>query len=217
LCLGCSLWTREENTAADNGVFYAIISGSECMVECLTSTTCVGFDLTPFGCTLHNNAHDLASAYYALGVTQFILNRHCLVTSPVSTESAHTTTTLIQTTTGIYSQSICRFCSITYWRLKDGVSDRTVVAWNEMMDDDMMQWRSQRFSTGGASICSIPFCAFPFSCPIWEKLLAHLLGFTRRPITLRNHIPKNYVFSWQRVRTPLRHLFGYATDMMSKS
>jgi len=48
----------------------------------------------------------------------FILNRHCLVTSPVSTESPHTTTTLIQTTTGIYSQSICRFCFIMYLRRK---------------------------------------------------------------------------------------------------
>jgi len=27
------------------------------------------------------------------------------------------------------------------------------------------RWRSQKFSTGGASICSIPFCPFPFSCP----------------------------------------------------
>ena len=27
------------------------------------------------------------------------------------------------------------------------------------------QWRSQKFSAGGASICSIPFCPFPFSCP----------------------------------------------------
>ena len=27
------------------------------------------------------------------------------------------------------------------------------------------QWRSQKFSTGGASICSIPFCPFPSSCP----------------------------------------------------
>ena len=28
-----------------------------------------------------------------------------------------------------------------------------------------LQWRSQKFSTGGASICSNPFCPFPFSCP----------------------------------------------------
>jgi len=27
------------------------------------------------------------------------------------------------------------------------------------------QLRSQKFSTGCASICSIPFCPFPFSCP----------------------------------------------------
>ena len=32
------------------------------------------------------------------------------------------------------------------------------------------------------------------------------LGFTLRSITLRNHIPKNYVFSWQGVRTPLTPL-----------
>ena len=53
------------------------------------------------------------------------------------------------------------------------------------------QRRSQKFSTGGASICSIPFCPFPFSCP--DK---NPLGLTRRPTALRNHIPmKNYVFS----------------------
>jgi len=76
--VGCSLWTRKANTAADNGVFYAITSESECMAECLTSATCLAFDLTPFGCTLHNNADDLTTAYYAPGVTQFLLNRHCL-------------------------------------------------------------------------------------------------------------------------------------------
>ena len=50
------------------------------------------------------------------------------------------------------------------------------------------------FWLGGASICSIRFCPFLFSCP--DK---YPLGFTRRPtvcITLRNHTPmKNYVFS----------------------
>ena len=48
------------------------------MAECLTSTSCVAFDLTSFGCTLHHNADDLATAYYSDGVTQFVLNRHCL-------------------------------------------------------------------------------------------------------------------------------------------
>ena len=61
------------------------------------------------------------------------------------------------------------------------------------------QWRSQKFSTGGASICSIPFCPFPFSCPM------------RRPITLSNHAPKNYVSYRQGCVRPLRHLYGYAT------
>ena len=71
------------------------------MTECLTSASCVAFDLTPFGCTLHNNADDLTTAYYAPGVTQFVLNRHCLLTTPLSTESSYTTTTLIPSTTGM--------------------------------------------------------------------------------------------------------------------
>jgi len=31
------------------------------------------------------------------------------------------------------------------------------------------------------------------------------------PITLRNHIPKNYVFPDRGCVRPLRHLYGYAT------
>jgi len=101
--VGCNLWTRKENTAADHGVFYAITSESECMSECLMSTSCVAFDLSPIGCTLHNNADDLARADYTPGVTQFVLNRHCLLTSPLSTESQYITATSIKTTTGIQS------------------------------------------------------------------------------------------------------------------
>ena len=44
-------------------------------------------------------------------------------------------------------------------------------------------------------------------------MFAHPLGFVRRPITLRNHIPRNMYFP-DGVRTPLRplrHLYGYAT------
>ena len=61
------------------------------------------------------------------------------------------------------------------------------------------QWRSQKFSTGAASFFSIPFCPFPFSCP------------TRRPITLKNRIPKKLCIFLTGVRTPLSHLHGYAT------
>jgi len=99
--VGCSLWTRKANTAADNGVFYAITSESECMAECLTSATCLAFDLTPFGCTLHNNADDLTTAYYAPEVTQFVLNRHCLLTSPLSTETSRTTSALTTISAGV--------------------------------------------------------------------------------------------------------------------
>jgi len=89
------------NTAAEKGVFYAITSESECMTRCLMSTTCVAFDLTSFGCTLHNNTDDLATAYYAPGVTQFILNRNCLVTSTLSTEASYSSASLIHSTTGM--------------------------------------------------------------------------------------------------------------------
>jgi len=97
-------------------------------------------------------------------------------------------------------------------------------------DDD--QWRSQKFSTGGASVSAsdsfsrfwryinlyvcmyVTFlsvhsrsAALP-SRPYDQKMSWHIipLGFTRRPITLRNHIPRTYVFSWQGVHTPLTPL-----------
>jgi len=38
-----------------------------------------------------------------------------------------------------------------------------------------LQWRSQKFSTGGASIRSIPFCPLPFSCPTNLQLIQLLL------------------------------------------
>ena len=44
-----------------------------------------------------------------------------------------------------------------------------------------------------------------------RKILAHPLGFTRRPITLRNHIPKSMYFPDKGCVRPLRHLYGYAT------
>jgi len=54
------------------------------MAECLSSTSCVAVDLTPFACALHSNADDLVPAYYALGVTQFVLNAHYPLTIPLS-------------------------------------------------------------------------------------------------------------------------------------
>ena len=79
---GCSLWTRKLNTAAQNGLLYGLISESDCMAVCLTIQSCVAIDLWLYGCILHNNVDDLKTAYNASGATQFVLNRHCLPTTP---------------------------------------------------------------------------------------------------------------------------------------
>jgi len=78
---GCRLWTRKPDTAADNGVFYEWTFESDCMSGCLMLTSCLAFDLRPNGCILHNNTDDLAASYDAPGITQFILNRHCLLST----------------------------------------------------------------------------------------------------------------------------------------
>jgi len=51
------------------------------MAACLVSRSCVAIDVGPVGCVIHNNVDDLTSAYNASGVTQFVLNRHCLHTA----------------------------------------------------------------------------------------------------------------------------------------
>ena len=69
---------------------------------------------------------------------------------------------------------------------------------------------------GGASICSIPFCPFPFSCPTKSAVHCkkrHDISYrlndrtnNDNTITLRNHIPKNTYFPDRGVRTPLMPL-----------
>ena len=78
------------------------------MTACLTSTSCVAFDLGPVGCVLHNNAQDLTTSHYVMGFTQFLLNRHCLPTTPLSTESPSTMTTSAPSTTSM-SEKVLRF------------------------------------------------------------------------------------------------------------
>jgi len=80
---GCSVWTRKANTAAYNGVFYGFLSELNCMTECLKSLSCLAIDLGPHGCLLHHSVDDLAASYNVSGVTQLVLNRHCLPTSPL--------------------------------------------------------------------------------------------------------------------------------------
>jgi len=119
MLVGCSLWTRKANTTSDNGVFYAITSESECMAECLTSATCLAFDLTPVGCTLHNNANDLATAYYVPIVTQFVLNRHCLPAGLI---------TLVITLITFLSVKLC-FCSLILYLVFDLLFNLCTTCW----------------------------------------------------------------------------------------
>ena len=86
----CSLWTREPNIAARNGVFYGWTSEIDCMTACLRFASCVAIDVGHVGCVLHNNINDLSDAYNASGVTQFLLHRDCLRTSPRPTTTAAT-------------------------------------------------------------------------------------------------------------------------------
>jgi len=85
-------------------VFYGWTTESVCKAACLSSPSCVAIDLGPVGCVLHNNASDLATAYYAAGVTHFVLSRICEPTSPLSTTSPLTTTSSVHTTAGMSLQ-----------------------------------------------------------------------------------------------------------------
>ena len=100
---------HKSNTAADSGVFYGFKSESDCVALCLTSLSCVGFDITPFGCTLHHGVGELTDSYYSPGVTQFVLNRHCLPVTPLSTGGSYTTKTSLPSTT---SRGIRNFASL---------------------------------------------------------------------------------------------------------
>jgi len=91
------------------------------------------------------------------------------------------------------------------------------------------QWRSHKFSTGGASICSIPFCQFPFICPTKSAVQSKnfMTGLSYRlndwtnddnTITLKNHIRKKlcifltggaYAPYATRMATPLQQCVMY--------
>jgi len=68
------------------------------MRACVTSTRCVAFDLGVVGCVIHNNTDDLITSRYVIGVTQFLLNRNCLPTSLLTTESPPTRTVSTRST-----------------------------------------------------------------------------------------------------------------------
>ena len=73
------------------------------MAACLTTPSCVAIDVGLVGCVLHNNVADLLAAYNASEVTQLVLNRHCLPTTPMLTTRATTfkAENFTESTTGI--------------------------------------------------------------------------------------------------------------------
>ena len=78
------------------------------MTACISTTSCVAFDLGAVGCVLHYSAQDLTTSHDVIGFTQFLLNRHCLPTStsPLSTESLPTTTISASSTTSMSEKDL---------------------------------------------------------------------------------------------------------------
>ena len=124
MLVACSLWTHKPNTSAENGVFYGWYSESDCLTACLTSTSCVAFDLGPVGCVLHNNAQDLTTSHYSIGFTQFVLNRHCLPASLLSTESPPTTSILSPSPTGMSVESASIMTYFRCWKYDVGIAGK---------------------------------------------------------------------------------------------
>ena len=90
--VACEMWKRTDNVSAENGIFYPLSSVAECMDLCISERTCVAIDIWPEACSLHINASDLLSSRVTSGVSQFVLDRSCMV-STASTTSLKTSTT----------------------------------------------------------------------------------------------------------------------------
>jgi len=89
------------NVSAANGVFYPLSSVADCMELCLSKSDCVAIDVWPVACSLHMNASNLVSSRVTSGVSQFVLDRFCPV-STASTTSSRTGSTTPLPTTGLW-------------------------------------------------------------------------------------------------------------------
>jgi len=90
LCIAeCERWRRTENVSAENGVFYPALSVAECMDLCVSKSSCVAINVWSDACSLHMNASDLLSSRATSGVSQFVLDRSCAVSTapPTSLET----------------------------------------------------------------------------------------------------------------------------------
>jgi len=87
----CERWRRTDSIHAENGDFYPLTSIAACMDLCLSKSSCVAVDIWSDTCALHLNASNLESNRVTNGVSQFVLDRSCAV-STVSTTLLKTTT-----------------------------------------------------------------------------------------------------------------------------
>jgi len=98
----CEKWQLASNISAENGIFYPLSSAEDCMELCLSISNCVAIDIWSDVCSIHINASDLLTKQLTIGVSQFVLDRSCVV-SMVSASSLQTLVTTklptVQTTT----------------------------------------------------------------------------------------------------------------------
>lgn len=104
----CERWKLADNVSAENGVFYPLSSVADCMDLCLSDSNCVAIDIWSDTCSLHRNASDLISSRVTSGVSQFVLDRSCPVSTIYATTLKTVSTTLLPTTGAIVSSvTVC--------------------------------------------------------------------------------------------------------------
>jgi len=81
----CERWRRTDNVSAENGEFYPLSSVADCLDLCLSILSCVAIDIWSDACSLHMNASDLLSSRATSGVSQFVLDRSCAVSTAAAT------------------------------------------------------------------------------------------------------------------------------------
>ena len=101
----CERWKRVDNVYAESGVFYPLASVADCMNLCVSIPTCVAIDIWPEACSIHMNASDLLTNRVISGVSQFVLDRYCTV----STVSA----TLLKTSLSTFAPTSGTVASLT--------------------------------------------------------------------------------------------------------
>jgi len=104
----CERWRRTDNASAENGVLFPVSSVAECMDLCLSKLSCVAIAVWSDACSLHMNASDLLSVRATVGVSLFVLDRSCSVSTASTVLDTLFTTT--QTTTGIARTCLAHFC-----------------------------------------------------------------------------------------------------------